>query len=650
MTMTLPVPSLDDRHFQDLVDDAKRQVQRLCPEWTDHNVHDPGVTLIEVFAWMTEQLLYRLNRVPDLHYVRFLELIGVKLLPPTAARAPVTFWLSAPQPVVVRIATGTAVATVRTETDQAVQFTTVEDLSIIPCARLSLASTTDGGTIADHVADIDRGSGFACFAPVPNPGDALLVGLTEAVPRCALTLRLRCDIEGVGVDPDNPPLVWEAWDGEGWAACEVDRDTTGGLNRAGDVVLHVPRSHTVSVINTVRAGWVRARVVTPQPQQSAYTASPTIKAIEAFTIGGTIDAVNAEPVDDEALGESEGIAGQRFSCRRVPVVRGDAPLTLEVSGRTGWEPWTEVTSFADSRPDDPHFLLDAVTGEVRLGPEVRLADGTLRRYGRVPPKGVRLRLGRYHTGGGRHGNVAENEIRVLKSSIPFVSAVENRRPASGGVDGEDVGRAKVRGPIELRSRGRAVTAEDFEEIAREAAPEVARVRCVAAGAPGEAGAVRLLVVPAVAGSRGRLRFDELIPAETTLAAIATRLDARRLVGSRVVVEPPSYLGMTVVAKLRARSDARPAALREAALDALYGYFHPVTGGPDGEGWPFGRPAHIGDVFAVLQSLPATELVEDVRLYAADPKERVRGEATQRLVIDANALIFSFEHQVLVVTG
>ena len=83
--MALPVPNLDDRRFQDLVDDAKRLVQQRCPEWTDHNVSDPGVTLIEAFAWMTDQLLYRLNRVPDRHYVKFLELIGVRLFPPAAA-------------------------------------------------------------------------------------------------------------------------------------------------------------------------------------------------------------------------------------------------------------------------------------------------------------------------------------------------------------------------------------------------------------------------------------------------------------------------------------------------------------------------------------------------------------------------------------
>ena len=83
--MTLPAPNLDDRRFQDLVDDAKRLVQRRCPEWTDHNVSDPGITLIETFAYLVDQVLYRLNRVPERSYVTFLELMGVELFAPSAA-------------------------------------------------------------------------------------------------------------------------------------------------------------------------------------------------------------------------------------------------------------------------------------------------------------------------------------------------------------------------------------------------------------------------------------------------------------------------------------------------------------------------------------------------------------------------------------
>ncbi len=105
--MALPAPHLDDRTFQNLVDEAKRMVQQRCPEWTDHNVSDPGVTLIETFAYMVDQLIWRLNRVPEKTYIKFLELIGVSLQAPTAARTDVTFWLTAPSEDTITVPAGT---------------------------------------------------------------------------------------------------------------------------------------------------------------------------------------------------------------------------------------------------------------------------------------------------------------------------------------------------------------------------------------------------------------------------------------------------------------------------------------------------------------------------------------------------------------
>ena len=645
--MALPVPNLDDRRFQDLVDDAKRLVQQRCPEWTDHNVSDPGVTLIELFAWMTDQVLYRLNRVPDRNYVKFLELIGVSLYPPTAARTQVTFWLSAPQPDVITIAGGTQVATVRTDADEAIVFTTVEDLPIIPSELASLGSMVDGKTLRDHKAALEKGTEVYCFQKVPSPGDALYIGLSEAVPSNAVRLRFRADIDGVGVDPTNPPLAWEAWTGDDWEPCELDSDTTGGLNRDGDVVIHVPRSHVVSLISKQRAGWIRARVTELDEDQPAYSASPNIKGLEAITIGGTVDVINADLVVDEEVGISEGVPGQRFLLKRGPVVPGDDPAILEVTGDEGWDEWTYVSDFAASGPDDRHFTLDLSTGEVKLGPAVRLADGALRRYGAVPPKGAHIRLREYRTGGGRGGNVSKGAISVLKSSIPFVSRIENRRPARGGVDGEDIENAKVRGPIRLRARGRAVTTEDYEQLAREAAPEVARVRAVAAGDGADAGSVRVLIVPSAVSELGRLRFDQLVPNPDTLQKITDRLEESRVIGTRAIVEPPVYRGITVVAKLRARSRVNPTRLQEDALLALYEYFHPITGGPDGTGWPFGRPINAGEIYSVLQGIRGTELVEDARLFGADPVTGQRGQQTQRLELETHALVFSYEHQVLV---
>src|SRR5919199_381272 len=195
--MALPAPNLDDRTFQDLVDEAKRYLQSTFPDWTDHNVSDPGVTLIETFAMMVDQLIYRLNRVPERAYVKFLELIGVQLLPPAPARGSVTFWLSAAQSAPVTIREGTEVATDRTDVDEPVVFTTSEELVIPPCELTRLATAGTGGATTDRtgtLAALLAGAGpdgapappLAIFSDEPVPGDALLVGFSLPMPRCAV--------------------------------------------------------------------------------------------------------------------------------------------------------------------------------------------------------------------------------------------------------------------------------------------------------------------------------------------------------------------------------------------------------------------------------------------------------------------------------
>src|SRR5262249_35247130 len=117
--MPLPLPNLDDRHFQNLVDEAKRRIPHYCPEWTDHNVSDPGVTLIELFAGMVDTLIYRLNQVPKKNYIAFMNLMGLKLEPPVAAKADLTFWLPAPSDAPVDIPATTEVETDRWRTMRA---------------------------------------------------------------------------------------------------------------------------------------------------------------------------------------------------------------------------------------------------------------------------------------------------------------------------------------------------------------------------------------------------------------------------------------------------------------------------------------------------------------------------------------------------
>src|SRR5918911_1139501 len=183
--MPLEAPKLDDRHFQDIVDELKKLIPHYCPEWTDHNVSDPGVALIELFAWMADMLLYRVNQVPDKLYVKFLELIGVRLQPPRAARAPATFYLSAAQPTDVTIAEGTEVATVRTETSPAIVFTTETELSIrtpsltdVFTRRGNAAESVESSWVNHDVTKPGMtGQRVQVFSPQPAPDDAMYLAL-----------------------------------------------------------------------------------------------------------------------------------------------------------------------------------------------------------------------------------------------------------------------------------------------------------------------------------------------------------------------------------------------------------------------------------------------------------------------------------------
>ena len=105
--------------------------------------------------------------------------------------------------------------------------------------------------------------------------------------------------------------------------------------------------------------------------------------------------------------------------------------------------------------------------------------------------------------------------------------------------------------------------------------------------------------------------------------------------------------MTVVATLRPRSRTDPQQLELAALEALYRYFNPLVGGPDGAGWPFGRPALVGEVHAVLQRVHGAELVEEARLFPANPATGWHGDEVQRLDLGPHQLFLSYEHQVRV---
>jgi predicted phage baseplate assembly protein len=664
--MPLSTISLDDRHFQQIVDQAKRLIPQYCPEWTDHNVSDPGVALIELFAWMTDMLLYRVNQVPDKMYIRFLELIGMRLEPPHAAEAPVNFYLSAPQPGEVMIPEGTEVATVRTERSRAVVFTTEADLTIRP--PVVAGAFTRNASHQDNLAwtahDLRQlelpGQRIPIFPPQPAPLDAFYLAFQEDHSHNILALTLKCELAGgAGVVPSSPPLQWEVSQ-EGpprWALCEVEKDETGGFNGDGEIILHLPAMiHRVD--HGVDAYWLRCRLTDAQTAAGGYyRVSPDLLSLRVEARGGTVRARHAVTVLDEVVGHSEGTPGQVFKLLNPPILRRDPQRDhLIVQPPDGpAEQWQEVTDFGDSQPGDRHYTLDSLDGTLTMGPSLLQPDGSVYRFGAVPPKESLLTFSRYQHGGGVAGNVPQAALSVLKTAIPYVARVTNRQPAEGGRNAQSLEDARLRAPQFLRTRTRAVTADDYEYLARQV-PGVARARCLTPGAqPGgvndlKPGQVLVLVLPEVDSAEGQIAPEKLVPSAELLLAVKAFLDRYRLLGTSLEVEEPDFIWVSVEARLRlpeGSSEALAAEVRQRAEAELYRYLNPYKGGSRGTGWPFGRDLYHSEIYALLQRIPSVEFVDELKMVTHLHGNAAPRPIDARLAVAPRGLICSEQHRVTV---
>jgi predicted phage baseplate assembly protein len=650
--MPLPAPNLDDRSFQDILDEARRMIPRYCPEWTDHNLSDPGITLLELFAWMTDLMLYRINRVPDKNHIKFLELLGTRLEPARAATAELSFRLAAPQPEDVVLPAGTSVATTRTETREAISFSTDREVIIRVPQLTEVLASRGGSRFHDyHPALANPGPGLGIFQDKPQPDDGLYLGFGNDLGGHILGLTFRCRIEGIGVDPADPPLAWETWDGlDGrWVRVVVEHDETGGLNRDGVVILHLPATAASVQVDNRHAFWVRGRVLEPRAGQPGYSDTPRLLGVEVESLGAIGPASHVVTLAGEVLGISDGTPGQAFQLQSLPVLARREGETLEVEGADGtFEAWVEVADFSASGADAPHFVLDAKSGAIEFGPSIRSPQQEHQQYGRVPPAGRHIRFSSYRSGGGLSGNVGARTLSVVQSSIPYIATVTNLAPAVGGTDSEDIEHAKWRAPQVLRARERAVTAEDFETLARAASPAIARARClpVSAGDGTLPGTVRLQLVPALPATDGHvLTLSDLEVPARIRQNVQQYLDDRRLLGSELLLESPAYTWISVLARVRPRPRVSRARVIAAATDALYRFVHPTTGGPDSRGWPFGRELFAGEIYSLLQVIDGVDIVEEVTLHQVDPLTRGFSLPVVRLAPADNGLLCSFEHRV-----
>ena len=652
--MTLPVPVLDDRKFQDIVDECKRMIPRYAPEWTDHNVSDPGVTLIELFAWMTELLLYRMNQVPRRNYLKFLDMIGVSLEAPRPARAEIVFRLAAPQQAVVSIPEGTEVATVRTATQQSIVFATERALDVLVPALAHVLVSRDEFTYRDYSPALRNPNlRVPIFEEPPRPGNGFYLGYYGDLAGHMLLLHLECEIQGIGVDPRNPPLAYEYYDGnlQTWRPVRLEQDGTGGLNRTGDVILRIPITSRIRELDRRRATWIRCRITDTAPGQRPYSAAPRVLSITAQSLGASVMASHSEIISVEPLGRSDGAPGQTFEFSVTPILPRRADETLEVETETVgvFESWQEVTNFSTSGPDDPHFTCDSVTGKITLGPSIRLPSGQERQYGRIPRQGLALRFSRYRVGGGVVGNVGKNTLTSLKTSIPYIAAVDNPEPAVGGTEAETIEGAMMRGPQVVRSSPRAVTAADYERLAYEASPDVARARCVYAREQddGLAGSVRLIIVPQMTTTDTVVPPEQLALSDRVRTTVQDYLDERRMITVRMVLGPPGYLPASVRVEVHARPRTDKARVQTAVERALYHFVHPTAGGAEGGGWPFDRALFPSDIYRLVQGVEDVDYVDKVQLVSFDADGAAHAVEDGPLTPPANTLLCSAAHQVTV---
>ena len=280
----------------------------------------------------------------------------------------------------------------------------------------------------------------------------------------------------------------------------------------------------------------------------------------------------------------------------------------------------------------------------------------------------------YRIGGGVRGNVGAGSVRVLKSTLSYVSSVINRSPITGGLEAQSLEDARLRSPALLRTRYRAVTADDYEFLAGQI-EGVGRVRCLQpqpdTPQPIAPNTVMLLVIPSQPPLDGdemdrhidlheALAVQERRPAveaslqnllalaPSTVVRLHDHLDSRRLLTTRLDIQQPQYVWVTVQTRIKTLPKAEPERVRYAVKAALYRFLHPVFGGPDGNGWPFGRVLTIDKVYALIQTVPGVEYATELNLYPIDMSDangQRLGKSSQVINVPTNGVIVSYFHNV-----
>jgi hypothetical protein len=584
-------PDLFARRYDDLVEIGRARLPGLAPEWTDHNAHDPGITLIELLAWVVEAQLYSLSRMRRDERRAYAALMGVTTGGAQPARG--TIWPVADDP------DGPA-NTLR----RAIVFGEDAEAGIVgaatPVFRLAakvlwmparidrLQTRLKDGRAIDHLAANRRGG--PAFAPLGSGDGVLKLGLAATGWSPILQEGRPADARiAIGVLADAPRA-----DGRGEAGRGVRSPLSVRMvTDDGDFPLRMVEDGT--------RGLLQSGVILLDP--TAVEGEPTAATLEISAPGGAARAprlLRIEPnvlpvVQRQAVEErhdADGSPDQAFDLETpgISYAAGAEPVSVAVEGEAEATAWTLVERLADCGPGDRAFAFDRVAARVRFGNGLN---------GAVPPAGAKI-VSRYLVCEGVGGNfAASRRWRVRGFDGVFGT---NPEAFTGGADAPGSGAERSAARAALREGHALVSAADVEAAAR-ALPglEVARA-WVPPPSAGDlaAGTLRLVAMQA----RGRGGEPAEAP-ETPrwLEAVRAALAPRMLLGTRLRVTAPRYVGFSIGARIEAEPRIDPKDARAPVVGELARRLRLVAGRPGGEERAFGRPLTRRDLAAWIEALP-----------------------------------------------
>lgn len=610
--MKLPRPPLDDRSHAEIVEDAILRISDLSRgrRWTDLSPSDPGRTLLELFAYVTEQLQYRLNRLPERHYVALLELIGVRLLPPVAAMVEVDLRLPDPQPALAETVTLPRGSVVRTDAGQdSIAFTLAQDLDLAAGQREWLGVQAYNATL--HALDpasprvIGRGNGQAGLRIQLPATQVPVVANLRDLASFRLWVEEEPDTEGTLSIGPIPFSVWREVDD---FSDTSDADTVYRLDRVAGVVEFAPAVRRLEAMTPARV-----RLELSEQPATSFALALVDDPIEAtrrrtLTLQDPVDGLTFDDACVFDLGSGIQVVQSTPSADGHGV---ELVVEFDPAVELGWR------DVVLSRGDDAWV----VKAGLRVLPPLLEARPAPR--GKVPGVGKRV-VAEWWSGGGERGNIGSHTLTRLEpaGSVTLRLDVSNPRPATGGRGVETVDNALLRGPQELRELRRVVTASDYEALVLRTSGTVARA---SAGpkrerwAHGESGTVEIALVPAVPdharGAHGWVKLEALQERTATGVAggqdlerdrILRALAGRHPVGTVPEVKWCRYKPVRVRAKLQLHPGAVRDRVRTEVLEELHRMVSPLS-------WPFGRPLLVSDVYETMLRNQGVNYAEQVDL-------------------------------------